>query len=78
MSKKYTITPEEIEALQKVVDYAMIQEYEHCQELLSEDEEVDPDDVPDNGHIYYQLDIIDKLLNRIKDEGENSKQTKVL
>lgn len=66
------ITEEDIDAIEKILDYALDEEYEHCKEMLEvdsdgDDNDDDPDNVPDTGHIYYSYRQLDRLLTRIKE-----------
>jgi len=66
------ITAEEIESLEKIVDYSIEREEHHYIEWITDEEGTEVPSLKleniDKGHIYYNLRVIQAMLGRLKKE----------
>lgn len=61
------LTDREIKALQNITKMYRVNEYQHCDQWIDNNNlgNIVPQDLEDGDHIWYDLRVIDRLLDKI-------------
>lgn len=61
------VSDREIKALQNITEMYRVNEYQHCDQWIDNNNlgNIVPQDLEDGDHIWYDLRVIDRLLDKI-------------